>query len=74
MEAKRTVYMFRVYFNINTKAMRNGLAVRIFPATTRTFTKDTALSEHGRAQHCMCELAQHDTVGARQGHSTVCVN
>jgi hypothetical protein len=25
-----------------------GLAVRIFPATTRIFTKDTALSEHGR--------------------------
>ena len=25
-----------------------GLAVRIFPATTRTFTKDTTLSEHGR--------------------------
>jgi hypothetical protein len=25
-----------------------GLAVRIFPATRRTFTKDTALSEHSR--------------------------
>ena len=25
-----------------------GLAVRIFPATTRNFTKGTALSEHGR--------------------------
>jgi hypothetical protein len=25
-----------------------GLAVRIFPSTTRTFTKDTALSENGR--------------------------
>jgi hypothetical protein len=25
-----------------------GLAVRIFPATTRTFTKDRAPSEHGR--------------------------
>jgi hypothetical protein len=25
-----------------------GLAVQIFPATTRTFTKDTALSEQGR--------------------------
>jgi hypothetical protein len=23
-------------------------SVRVFPATTRTFTKDTALSEHGR--------------------------
>jgi hypothetical protein len=25
-----------------------GLAVRVYPATTRTFTKDTALSENGR--------------------------
>jgi hypothetical protein len=25
-----------------------GLAVRIFPATTRNFTKDTVLSENGR--------------------------
>jgi hypothetical protein len=28
---------------------RSRLAVRIFPSTTRTFTKDTALSENGRA-------------------------
>jgi len=48
METKRTAYTFRVYLNINTKATRNGLAVRIFPATMRTFTKDTALSEHSR--------------------------
>ena len=38
-----------------------GLAVRIFSATTRTFTKDTALSEHGRgvawARPSMCESA-----------------
>jgi hypothetical protein len=45
-----------------------GLAVRIFPATVRTFMKDTALSEHGRgtarhgrgtawARHAMCESA-----------------
>jgi hypothetical protein len=44
------------------------LAVRIFPATTRTFTKDTALSKigrgaawHGRgtarARHGVCEVA-----------------
>ena len=33
-----------------------GLAVRIFPATMRTFTKDTALLEQGRARHGMCEL------------------
>jgi len=48
VETKRPVSMFRVYFNINRKATRNGLAVRIFPATMRTFTKDTALSEHSR--------------------------
>ena len=29
-----------------------GLAVRISPATMRTFTKDTALSEHGRGVAC----------------------
>jgi len=33
----------------------------MFPATTRTFTKDTALSEQGRgaarARHAMCESA-----------------
>jgi hypothetical protein len=46
-----------------------ALAVRIFPATTRTFTKDTALSDSGRgaawhvwigtawARNGMCELA-----------------
>jgi len=36
--------------------------VRIFPATTRNFTKDTALSEHGMgavwARHAMCESAR----------------
>ena len=33
----------------------------MFPATTRTFTKDAALSEHGRdaaqGRHAMCESA-----------------
>ena len=33
-----------------------GLAVRIVPTIMRTFTKDTALSEHGRDAACMCEL------------------
>ena len=37
------------------------LAARIFSATARTFTKDTALSEHcrcaARARHAMCESA-----------------
>jgi hypothetical protein len=40
-----------------------GLGDRIFPVTTRTFTKDTALSEHGRG-----------TVWARHGHGMLCVN
>ena len=51
-----------------------GLAVRIFPATTRTLTKDTALSEYGRgmawALHGLCELtARHGrgTAWARHG-------
>ena len=42
-----------------------GLAVRVFPATTRTFTKDTALSESGRgaawARHATCESALKHT-------------
>jgi hypothetical protein len=59
-----------------------GLAVRIFPATTRTLTKDTALSEQGRgatwhvwinAQHGMCELT-HSMAGKRHGHGMLCVN
>jgi len=29
---------------------------RIFPATMRTFTKDTALSEQGRGAAWICEL------------------
>ena len=40
-----------------------GLAVRLFPATSRTFTKDTALSEHGRG-----------TAWAWHGHGMLCVN
>ena len=38
-----------------------GLAVRIFPATTRTSTKDTALSEEGRG------AAWHVWINARHG-------
>jgi len=41
-----------------------GLAVRIFPATMWTFTKDTALSEQGRTRHGMCEL-RHGMAGER---------
>ena len=49
-----------------------GLAVRIFPATMQTFTKDTALSEQGWgaawARHAMCEsaLTVHDFQTAAQ--------
>jgi hypothetical protein len=31
----------------------------MFPATTRTFTKDTALSENARERRGMCELTRH---------------
>jgi hypothetical protein len=36
------------YYKIADDLLDSGLAVRIFPATMRTFTKDTALSEQGR--------------------------
>ena len=45
-----------------------GLAVRIFPATTRTFTKDTALLEQGRG------TAWYVWINARHGHDMLCVN
>jgi len=41
-----------------------GLAVRIFPATTRTFTKDTVLSEQGRG------VAWHVWINLRHGRGT----
>ena len=52
-----------------------GLAVRIFTATMRTFTKNTALSEQGRgaAWHGMCELT-NGMVGERHGRGMLCVN
>jgi hypothetical protein len=54
-----------------------GLAVRIFPATTRTFMKGTALSEQGRgmAWHVWIN-AQHGrgTAWERHGHGMLCVN
>ena len=54
--------------------LHRGLAVRIFPATIRTFTKDTALSEKGRAgpRHGMCELT-HGMAGEQHGHGMLCV-
>jgi hypothetical protein len=45
-----------------------GLAVRIFPATTRTFTKDAALSEQGRV------AARHVWINERHGGGMLCVN
>ena len=51
-----------------------GLAVRIFSATTRTFTTDTALTEHGRgaawARHAMCESTFSPTDNTRQQNFT----
>jgi hypothetical protein len=48
-----------------------GLAVRLFPATTRTFTKDAALSEYCRDAewHVWIKAARHDrgTAWARHG-------
>jgi hypothetical protein len=35
-----------------SSTLQKRLAVRIFPATTRTFTKDTAMSEQGRGAAC----------------------
>ena len=45
-----------------------GLAVRIFPATMQTCTKDTALSEQGRV------AAWHAWINARHGRGMLCVN
>jgi hypothetical protein len=55
-------------YALNTAGMNHlkivGLAVRIFPVTTRTFTKDTALSEQGRA------TAWHVWINARYCRGT----
>jgi hypothetical protein len=50
---KLTVSMFMICLNLNTKAMSNRLAVRIFLATTRNFMKGTAMSENGRGTHSL---------------------
>jgi len=49
----------------------------MFPATTRTFTKDTALSEQGRGAAWRVWInARHGrrTAWARHGHGMLCVN
>jgi hypothetical protein len=51
--------------------------VRLLPATMRTFTKDTELSEQGRGAAWRCELTHGmagGTVWARHGHGMLCVN
>jgi len=51
--------------------------VRVFPATTRTFTKDTALSEQGRgaAWHVWInERHGRGTAWAQHGRGMLCVN
>jgi len=51
--------------------------VRVFPATTRTFTKDMALSEQGRgaAWHVWInERHGRGTAWSRHGHGMLCVN
>ena len=50
-----------------------GLAVRIFPATMRTFTKDTDCRSRAGARHGMCELT-HDMSGEWHGNGVLCVN
>ena len=50
-------YQKKICYNV-------GLAVRIFPATLRTFTKYTALLEHGRG------TAWHVWINARYGRGT----
>jgi hypothetical protein len=37
----------------HTNPLKCRTTVRIFPATTRTLTKDTALSENGRGAACL---------------------
>jgi hypothetical protein len=46
--------------------LTEGLAVRIFPATMRNFTNDTALSKMAGTRHGMA--------GKRHGHGMACVN
>ena len=73
VETKRTVSMFSVCLNINTKAMRSGLEVRVF-RLPRGFSRTWNFRSTAGAQSGMCQLARHDTVGERQGPSPVCVN
>jgi hypothetical protein len=46
---------------------------RIFPATMRTFTKDTACRSRAGARHGMCELT-HGMAGEGHGNGMLCVN
>jgi len=67
------------------RPLNAGLAVQIFPVTTRTFTMDMALSEQGRgaawhgretawARHAMCESAfkqPHSLYRANLSHKCI---
>ena len=59
--------MVAAHYKKKTICYTVGLAVRIFPATMRTFTKDTALSEQGRG------AAWHVWINARHGRGTAWV-
>jgi hypothetical protein len=50
-----------------SNALQQGLAVRIFPATARTFTKDTRCRRMAGARHGMCELVRHGMTGNGMG-------
>jgi hypothetical protein len=70
---------WRVWISIGrlqTACGRPG-RVRLLPATTRIFTKDTAQSENGRgaAWHVWINAARHGWINAaRHGHGMTCVN
>jgi hypothetical protein len=60
----------------HTNPLNCTLAVRIFPATTRTFTKDTALSgnDRGAACHVWINAAWQGMAGERHGRGMACAN
>jgi hypothetical protein len=60
-----------------SSTLQKRLAVRVFPATTRTFKKDTALSEQGRGAAWNVWInARHGrgTAWEWHGHGMLCVN
>jgi hypothetical protein len=51
------------YYQKYTNLLNCRASIRILPATTRTFTKDMALSDNGRGTTWYCELARHGMAG-----------